>query len=134
MQKEYNLELERRSHQFREELLEIRRMSKKEEAPSRNEMEDGLEVTVDDFKSLIMKLCHENRLLQEERDLLLAKLGELMGQVEAVISTARQLQEEKSQWEDNQESVEEHRQLLSRTEEAAQNRQALIQELRMQLD
>ena len=81
-----------------------------------------------------MKLCHENRLLQEERDLLLAKLGELMGQVEAVISTARKLQEEKSQWEDNQESVEEHRQLLSRTEEAAQNRQALIQELRMQLD
>ena len=58
MQKEYNLELERRSHQFREELLEIRRMSKKEGAPSRNEMEDGLEVTVDDFKSLIMKLCH----------------------------------------------------------------------------
>ena len=64
----------------------------------------------------------------------MAKLGELMGQVEAVISTARKLQEEKSQWEDNQESVEEHRQLLSRTEEAAQNRQALIQELRMQLD
>ena len=46
-----------------------------------------------------MKLCHESRLLQEERDLLLGKLGELMGQVETVISTARQLQEEKGQWE-----------------------------------
>lgn len=38
-------------------------------------MEKDLDVTIDDFKNLIYKLSLENKLLKEERDLLLAQLA-----------------------------------------------------------
>lgn len=59
--------------QFRRELSEIKK-TKKQGKIQIEDIYEEIDVNVDDFKNLIIKLNDENKILKEERKILMAKV------------------------------------------------------------